>query len=165
MNRLIAAVVFLAFSSLAFAVEPIKVFGDWAVIRAAEGSDLVALTRNNDGNYIGLRCFVGERKCVHVLSVDFTCEVGMSYPMLVGSSVSAITIQTSCRNSAGSHELVLDDQSKIHEVLKQEGLVGFAMPMDSGLFKVVRFSLNGAYEAMGYVKKYTIEQVGSEVFL
>lgn len=165
MNKFFAASVFMVFSSLAAASNPIETFADWSVVRAAESADLIAITHNKAGGYLAFRCFTDTQKCVHVLSAKFECKVGAGYPVLVNTHATALSIQTSCISGAVSHELLADDQSQIHEALKQDGVIGFAFPMDSGLFKVVRYSLNGAREAMGYVKKYTLEQAVSEILL
>lgn len=158
MNKFFAAIVSMSFSSLAAASAPIETFAEWSVVRAAESVDLIAITHNKAGNYLAFRCFVDTQKCVHVLSASFECKVGTGYPVLINTHATSLSINTSCISSAVTHELLADNQSHIHEVLKQDGVIGFAFPMDSGLFKVVRYSFNGAQEAMEYVKKYTLEQ-------
>lgn len=165
MNKLFAAIVCMVFSSLAAASNPVEIFADWSVIQAKDSVDLIAITHNKEGSYLAFRCFVNTQKCVHVFSASFECKVGAGSPVLINTPASALSIQTTCASNSVVHELMVDDQSQIHEALKQGGVIGFAFPMDSGLFKVVRYSLNGAGEAMGYVKKYTLEQAVSEIML
>lgn len=165
MNKLFAAIVYMTFSSLVAASNSIETFADWSVIQAKDSVDLIAITYIKEGSYLAFRCFVNTQKCVHVFSAGFECKVGGGAPVLVNTPASALSIQTTCASNSVDYELMVDDQSQIHETLKQGGVIGFAFPVNSGLFKVVRYSLNGAGEAMGYVKKYTLEQAVSEILL
>ena len=54
---------------------------------------------------------------------------------------------------AEQHELILTNYDAIHHILMDGSYVGFAIPMSSGLFKVVRFSLLGSDKAMRKVEE------------
>ncbi|PAU56727.1 hypothetical protein BZL41_18990 [Pseudomonas sp. PIC25] len=165
MTKFFMTIVGVAFSSLAAASAVVETFSDWSVIHAKDSVDLIAITQNKAGGYLAFRCFVDTQKCVHVFSAGFECKVGAAVPVLVNTPASALSVQTSCASNSVEYELRVDDQSQIHEVLQQDGVIGFAFPINSGLFKVVRYSLEGASEAMGYVKKYTVEQAATEILL
>ncbi|MNG11551.1 hypothetical protein D3C84_950990 [compost metagenome] len=78
--------------------------------------------------------------------------------MLFSSGAISRSYFFSCRDAGNSTELVAADQSEIHEVWKLDGFLGISLAMADGHFTNVRFSMKGAFEAMGYVKEYTQEQ-------
>jgi hypothetical protein len=70
-----------------------------------------------------------------------------------------------CGINGANHELYLTKYDEIHETLKKGNNIGFAIPMESGQFKVVRFNLNGSDKAMDYVEKKTAEVKSGETYL
>jgi hypothetical protein len=75
------------------------------------------------------------------------------YPVLVNSEHSALSMNTICSVNDGRSELILTEFDLIHEIIKKSGIIGIAVPMASGHFKVVRFSLNGSIKAMDYAEE------------
>lgn len=144
---------------------PVRNFGDWNVLWVQESVNLAAATHDKYGNYIALRCLVQEQRCLHVLSVNASCQNDSSYPVLFSSGAISRAYSFLCRDAERSTELVADDQSEIHEIWRRDGFLGISLPVSDGRFKNVRFSMKGAYEAMEYVKKYTQEQDDVELEL
>lgn len=142
-------VIFAAFlvSSNAGAEE--KWFGDWFVVRADNGDMVAGTQEDNFSKALVYRCFKALNKCAHVLIAGIVCEDGHTYPVLVNSEHSALSMDTLCSVNDGRSELVLTEFDLIHEIIKKASIVGFAVPMASGQFKVVRFSLNGSSKAIG----------------
>ena len=155
MNRYICAAVFCTFVTLAHATDVLKRFGSWAVIRASDGVDLIAITVNEAGSSVGFRCFATSQECIHVLSANIICKDGDTQPVLINSDHSALSMNAVCSINGNNHELLLTNYDVIHEILKKGSHVGFAMPMESGQFKVVRFSLDGSGTAMDFVEEAT----------
>ncbi len=136
-----------------------RTFGDWYVIRSDNG-DMVAVTLENGTQYeLGYRCFKQLGQCAHVLVADIDCTDGHMYPVLVNSDYASLSMNALCENntSTGKAELVLSEFDSIHKIMEKGNIVGFAIPMANGLFKVVRFSLRGANDAM----KYASDGVGA----
>ncbi|MFZ6049645.1 hypothetical protein ACFW0H_26410 [Pseudomonas sp. CR3202] len=144
---------------------PVRTFGDWSVLWVQESVNLMAVTLDNYGNYIALRCLVQEQRCLHVLSVNASCQAEVSYPVLISSGTISRALGFSCRDAESSTELVADEQSEIHEIWRRDGFLGISMAVTDGHFKNARFSMKGAFEAMEYVKKYTREQDDVEIEL
>lgn len=164
--KLIFLVLFaMAFNANAGDFNVVKYFQSWAVIKSDDGKDLIAVTLNNEGNFIGYRCFSSNKTCIHVLSAGTNCEDGGTYPILVNSDYSPMTMNTVCNITNANHELLLTQYDTIHEILKKGSNVGFAIPMQSGQFKVVRFSLLGSDEAMDYVEQKTQQVQTGEQYL
>lgn len=130
----------------------VQTFGDWSVVRSDNG-DMVAATLENGTQYmLGYRCFKTLGQCAHVLVADIDCTDGQMYPVLVNSDYASLSMNALCENnkSTGKAELVLSEFDSIHKIVEKGTIVGFSIPLANGLFKVVRFSLNGASQAMQY---------------
>lgn len=127
-----------------------RTFQDWLSVPARDGSgDRIAIT-SIDGNskYLAVRCFVDSGLCASVVNAGTQCEVGGSYPILVNSSLGALSLTGLCTISDGRYELALSPYSDLREMLDSSGMIGFAVPLASGLFSAVRFSLRGSTAAV-----------------
>lgn len=122
-----------------------KHFGDWIVVKADNGDMVAATVEDNGEKALVYRCFEGLGQCAHVLVADIECETDDEYPVLVNAEHAALSMDTVCSDDS---ELVLTEFDQIHEILINSDVAGFAIPMASGQFKVVRFSLKGSERAM-----------------
>lgn len=165
MRKVMLALVAVLFPVASGAVEIVKNFNDWTVIKAEGGQDLIAVTINDVGHFIGFRCFAKDQKCVHVLSAKTACEDDQKYPILINSDYTAMSMEAVCGVNGEAHELYLTKYDEIHQALKKGSAIGFAIPMESGKFKVVRFSLTGSEKAMDYVEENTPEAKSGETYL
>lgn len=165
MKKTTTVAIALLLSSTANAVEIVKSFGAWSVIKSNDNLDLIAATTNDSGNYIGFRCFSLEKKCIHVLSANTNCQDGGTYPILINSDYASLSMDAICGVNGSNHELYLTKYDEIHNLLKKGSTIGFAIPMESGQFKVVRFSLGGSEKAMDYVERNTAKMKTGEAFL
>jgi len=129
-----------------------KRFGDWFVVRADNGDMVAGTQQDNFSKALVYRCFKELNKCAHVLIADIKCDDGYTYPVLVNSEHSALSMNTLCSDNDGKSELILTEFDQIHEIIQKSNVVGIAVPMASGQFKVVRFSLNGSSKAMSYAE-------------
>jgi len=127
-------------------------FGDWFVVRADNGDMVAATQQDNFSKALVYRCFKALNKCAHVLIADIVCEDGHTYPVLVNSEHSALSMNTLCSVNDGRSELILTEFDLIHKIIKKSSIIGIAVPMASGKFKVVRFSLSGSSKAMEYAE-------------
>lgn len=108
----------------------------------------VARTVNNTGSIVGVLCNTSEDGCVAYIAINSTCDVGESYPMMVNSSVGAIPLVATCTIWGKSKYLVFDDFEGVILAFETGGEIGFAMPMASGQFRVIRFGTIGAIKAI-----------------
>lgn len=139
-----------------------KTFGAWTVVMSDDKEDLIAATSVDDDKYLAYRCFSASGKCVHVVNLAAECEDGKEYPVLINSSHAAAAITCTCSENEDRYELI-PDFDEFHALLtKSTGYVGFALPMVSGQFKVVRFSLNGVKDAMRQAQRATTKRNSSE---
>jgi hypothetical protein len=130
-------------------------FGAWTVAMSDDKKDLIAATTVDEDKYLAYRCFGRTKKCAHVVNLAAECEEGKEYPVLVNSSHAALAITCTCSVNEDQYELV-PDYDDFHTVLANStGYIGFALPMVSGQFKVVRFNLNGVGGAMEMAERAT----------
>lgn len=125
-------------------------YGDWTVVLSDDETDLIAVTEQDDDKMLAYRCFTSQKQCAHVIVPATSCEEGQTYPVLVNASSASLALDCVCsENENGMYEFVPTDWDGFHNILtNSRGYVGFAIPLASGQFKVVRFSLDGAKRAM-----------------
>lgn len=129
--------------------DPRLTYGNWSVFLSDDKKDLIAATEQDGDKFLAYRCFTEQGKCVHVLVIATGCTEGQEYPVLVNASSGSLAIECLCSENDGTYELLPTDFDKIHGALTSStGPIGFAVPLASGQFKVVRFSLTGAKAAM-----------------
>lgn len=129
-----------------------KQFEDWFVVRADNGDMVAGTQQDNFSKALVYRCFKELNKCAHVLIADIECDDGHTYPVLVNSEHSALSMDTLCTDNEGESELILTEFDRIHKIIQKSNVIGIAVPMASGQFKVVRFSLKGSSKAMSYAE-------------
>lgn len=151
--------------SPSFALTPLKSFGNWQVY--STGTDYFAMALNSiEGEYIAYYCYSETKQCIHSVSLGIKCVNEARYPILVNSTISAITVEGVCTNipSNGKTFYNLTSYDSIHTILAQSVDVGFALPLESGRFKVSRFDLNGSAAAMTYTQSLVLnKKLDSEI--
>ncbi|NMF98322.1 hypothetical protein GPA27_13105 [Aromatoleum toluolicum] len=130
-------------------------FGDWVVVPATDGSGDTIAGTFADGNskYLGVRCFAATSQCLHVLVTGSRCVNENSYPLLLNGSTGAASIEGVCSLNGGRHELLLTPFDKVRTAINGTGVIGIAVPMESGAFSAIRFSLTGSTRALEYGEK------------
>jgi hypothetical protein len=126
-------------------------FEDWFIVDAKDNSgDVIAATSTDDGKeLLGYRCFRQSGSCMYVLIADTRCDDKARYPILQNSRAGASNLSAVCHKTPSSDQLVLSPYKDIEGAIKEgQGLIGFAIPMASGRFKAIRFSLKGGSEAI-----------------
>lgn len=136
-------------------------FDDWFVINADDHSgDIIAGTVTEGGNEIlGYRCFVSNGRCVYVLMAQTTCEGTNEYPMLLNSNAGSALVRGACLKTSKQDQLVLQPYKPIESALREgSGMVGFAIPMASGAFLAVRFSVHGGAAAIQEAENKVVQK-------
>lgn len=126
-------------------------FGDWTLVNADDGSgDVIAGTVNDSGREtLGYRCFLKDAKCLYVLIAGTRCESGSEYPMLINSPSGAGPVTGMCLKGEVGDQLVLTPYKAVEgPIQKSTGILGIAIPMESGAFRGVRFSMRGGNAAI-----------------
>lgn len=136
--------------------------GDWMVMMAEDGSgDTIAGTTIDEGEkYIAVRCFAENSNCIHVLVTGARCDEGATYPLLLNGRDGAAHIEGICSVNDGTYEYLIKPFDAIRSALNGSGMVGVALPMESGAFKAVRFSLKGSSAAIKKGEEWVLRGAG-----
>lgn len=132
----------------------ISTSGAWGVYYHPSGS-YVAETTNESGSRFGLVCAVNGGACYWGVSPGSGCVGGTAYPVLMNARSGANTTTASCVTTDGNKGNIIELHAydEIAAIVANDSRVGFALPIDGGQFKVVRFDLTGATEAAMKVVK------------
>lgn len=139
--------------------------GDWYY--SASGDLSEADTASSSGATFGMLCSRSLTNCVFYIRSDSTCDVGAQVPVLENAPNGAFQLTGTCQvipaASGQIDALTLGPRKALESSLGADGVVGFAVPMDSGAFRVYRFSTNGALPAIYAVAHYASQPVGDQV--
>ena len=140
------ALFFLMLPNLLFA-EP-QISKDW--IWDLAGDEYVyAATVNSDGRVLGQYCYFSDSSCVYLVSLGILCESGSEYPSILNSSAGVAEVRLVCGHMyQGENVFFIKPFDEVDNLVKQANNVGFAVAMEEGTFKVVRFSLSGSTYAI-----------------
>lgn len=131
-------------------------------------------TVNEKDRMLAQVCYYETGSCIYMVSLGITCEKDAEYPSLVNSNLGADHVMLLCAHKfEGENIFVFKDFDKIDGIIKEANRVGFAIPVESGHFKVVRFSLSGSKDAIQMMRlstQYLIEnkskkEIKSEEYL
>jgi hypothetical protein len=148
MRRQLAFVLLGLFSIFSIASAQVQRFGSWRVDFGADQSD--AYTSNDSGSVFGFFCY--ENSCTFYLNTGSTCKENSRIPLLINAdSGSNYSIGTCVVVKSGTTTRYFNSiQDKdIVTAISSGRIIGFAIPMEGGDFKVVRFNLDGAIAASG----------------
>jgi hypothetical protein len=147
----ITTLIFSLFITNAFSADLI---GNWVVDKSIEGIQL-ANTSNDSSSTTGVICFLSSKNCSSYIYLGNSCEVGENYPMMVNSAVGALHISTTCvKINQELNVYEISDFTTMNLAYESGGEIGFAVPMASGQFRVVRFSTIGAVSTIRQVMSF-----------
>ena len=172
MRYLIPVILFQLFSSPVYADDSIGVFGKWFYSAAGvETNPRFSAATFSAGNILAYRCYPEEQKCKHSLNANIKCKANSLIPLLVSSNSGAFSTTGICDFAKGDteegsiYEFIFSNFDEIHEVFKNDQYISIAVPMEAGVFKVIRFDLEGSSKAMEYVDKNAVPNKSSEAYL
>jgi hypothetical protein len=129
----------------------------WSVAKFDNGM-AVAGTQNESGSVLGLACN-SSGQCVVFMTPasQFQCVNGSKHPIFVNSNSGAALLQTVCARvpQGGKKRIVLvfEDFEQVTKLILRDEMAGFCIPMTSGNFRVVRFSLSGSARALKSISR------------
>ena len=137
-----------------------KVFGDWSVGVTDSKDWIYAVTVNDSKAVFGERCSIKDGRCHWIIALDIGCESSdgkSKQPILVNSEGGAAYLELVCEGetSNGVHRYLFTSWKDIETLIDEGARIGFALPLKSGQFEVVRFSLNGMKQARELVEEAT----------
>lgn len=128
-------------------------FGDWQVSTVGgETGAHFAATANKAGDSTGVLCADGGN-CKPYLNAKINCEVGNLYPLLMSSAAGAASVISTCRNLGDLKLFMINDADAAYSAFESGGVVGYALSMETGVFRSYRFSNTGATPAIKELMK------------
>jgi hypothetical protein len=147
MRKLIFLSIFLfIISGYCFAEEQIS--KDW-IWDLSEHDYAYAATGNREGSVLGQFCYYSNGSCVYMVDLGIACQPDNEYPSILNSDAGVAEVRLVCSElSQGKYVFFVTPFDYVDNIVKQADNVGFAVAMEEGVFKVVRFSLSGSNHAI-----------------
>jgi hypothetical protein len=121
-------------------------YGDWYVHK--ELADIQIANTSSGAAVAGVLCLVSAGTCSAYLGTDTPCAEGVETPMVINSAVGASAVTATCTSIGNQKYNVFSEFGSVRAAFESGGVVGFAMPLRSGEFRVVRFNTRGATAAI-----------------
>lgn len=123
-------------------------FGEWMVNLSNPATLTEAYTANESGSTFGMVCVATNSRCFYYVSPQVQCEEGALSAALINADAGAMASQIKCTKLGDSYYSIVEETESLTNLLAGSKNIGIAFPIDGGKFKVVRFSLNGAQDAI-----------------
>jgi hypothetical protein len=154
--RIVYALMCLVLASSPLAAAPPKsgTVKDWTFTDYADGT-AGAQTTNESESSLGVYC-ASKDNCLAYLATDSGCQDGSKYTVMMNANSGANALLATCKSLATPRSkqqfaLFFEDLGAVLDTMLKDHTVGFAIPLASGQFKVVRFSLEGSNETLAAV--------------
>jgi len=143
-------VLVIAWHSLATA----EGFGSWHASVTDDGESHFAATVNESDNLLGQYCFLKSGNCLWMLGMRTSCKEGDKYAVLANSDTGAahITVYCNAQLANGLYRYVFSEFDAIDNIVKAGLRVGFAVPLETDNFRIVRFDLGGASRTIALMR-------------
>lgn len=133
-----------------------QTYGDWMVSESADHDTFTAETSNESGQSFGKVCVASSQDCWWALAIDPSCDHGATYPVMANTDTGAYSLTLYCVSVGKDKIMAFQDFNQADQIGRGIGIVGFAVPMKGGAFRVFRFSLNGSSQAATRVSEITV---------
>ena len=128
-------------------------FGAWFTGKTNDDNFVFATTVNDSGHLLGQYCSPDTGNCLWMLGINTTCKLGDKYPILANSDSGANHLSVHCNKQLddGKFRYVFSKFDEIDGIIKGGLRIGFALPLQSDNFRVIRFDLSGANRAIKFM--------------
>lgn len=117
---------------------------DWQVYAHNTTGVFIAETANESGAIFGVVCDPKNSHCYWAIISDSSCRQGGEYPALANSRSGAFHVIGTC---IFENQMRFAEFGALLSTVSADPRIGFAVPLENGLFHVTRFSLDGAARA------------------
>ncbi len=150
--KLCRLAVFLSLTSFTFSAMA-QEFANWVTGAMDDNEGYFAATVNDSNSIFGQYCYTESNQCLWLLAVNINCEDGSRYPVLINGDGGSAQMEIVCKKLGDKPRYVFSNFDAINNSVKSsKKYIGFAFPLESGLFEVNRFLLDGAPESIGRMK-------------
>lgn len=153
MKLIITLLIALILPTVSFAQK----IGSWQVVLETPGMQ-IAKTTNDSNSVAGVICFASDKSCNAYINADVGCEENAKYPLMINAKTGANSVVATCITLDKTQFLVINELNVAVAAFESGGEVGFAVPMQNGKFRVVRFDCVGATAAIRQANTFTPEK-------
>lgn len=151
MKNYLLGLALLVATSLGLA-QPQRV-GAWSYGDLDNGLGLYAGTTNASGGFLVQQCYFEDDVCYWIMSSDATCQEKASYPALMNGPEGASPAELFCFKLGKEYRTAFKDFKLISIAVQNGGVLGVAVPMASGEFRVHRFDMAGGSAAVSAMNR------------
>lgn len=126
--------------------------GTWKI--TIDKTSQLAETTNDSNSSAGVLCFTSDKSCAAYISADIGCDENSKYPLMINAKTGANSLTATCMTFAKTQFLIIGDLNMAVAAFESGSDVGFAIPMQSGQFRVVRFNSVGATAAIRQARTF-----------
>ncbi len=128
-------------------------FGNWMVGALDANEGFFAATVNDSSAVLGQYCYLESGDCLWLLATSTNCEEGERYPVLVNADGGSSQMELVCRKLGKKPRYIFSKFDSIDAAVRSSSkYIGFAFPLQSGMFQVDRFLLDGAIESLARMR-------------
>lgn len=128
-------------------------FGNWMVGAIEGGEGFFAASVNDSSAVLGQYCYLESGDCLWLLATSTNCEDGERYPVLVNADGGSSQTELVCRKLGKKPRYIFTNFDSIDKSIRSSSkYIGFAFPLQSGMFQVDRFLLDGAVESLARMR-------------
>lgn len=145
-STLLGLLLFASASISAIAQTP----GVWEGTRVDDDT-LATGVFNDSGGLLAKTCSIKDQTCSWTLVIDTPCDEKSTSSVLMSARLGATAIQTTCigkGKDGKTFQYMLHNPDDLDRLFSSGGVLGIAFALEGGQFKVVRFNVDGAANAI-----------------
>ena len=155
---LLASVIFVPVTAQA----DVQVKQDWRW-DLSDKNYAYASTENKDQRTLGQYCYYGTGSCLYAISLGVTCSKGSEFSAILNSNVGSARVRLVCgHRMEDENAFYIRPFSEVDGIVKEGSTIAFAVPMKSGEFKIVQFSLAGSAVAIDRMRLGAKVKIGGD---
>ena len=132
-------------------------YADWQADLLGSSTLTEAFTVNESGSTFGFICSASVNRCMYYVSAHTTCDPGSKSAILINTDAGALQSTITCTKLGDTYYSTIENSNDLSNGISTSSTLGIALPMKSGQFKVVRFSLIGANSAIQAAASRVVE--------
>lgn len=134
--------------------------GAWSSGELKDKAGLYAGASNDSGGLLTQYCYYHNQDCYWSMSNGTTkCNEFESYPALVSSDAGAVSMAMYCyKSSDGASRMTFSNFKLIDDAIQKSKRLAVVVPLQGGDFRVTRFDLTGAVEAVTAMRRTLLER-------
>lgn len=121
-----------------------------------------AITTNSKDELFGQFCYLDDQACYYMLNMRLDCEPGEIYPAMISAKSGTRKTNLVCSDFGEEPTFMLQPFDEIDNLVRTESKFGLVVGLESGQFKVSRFSLKGSTRMVSEMRAMTLKQIRND---